>query len=164
VHILRDWQEQIVFYKALKDFAGFCFNVLNLILGGNLPPFGCVCIIVEREQRFLVIQRPGGRIVFPGGFMRWHEHPEQTLIREGQEETGLLLHPRRILGYYPIISQRMTRMSTLNIVYLAEVEGGELRESIEGQPDWLTEEQLQEKLTWFYRDVFQDYLRDRAKN
>ncbi len=150
-------------YRAFKDFAALCFNLLNVLLGGNLPPFGCVCIVVERDGRLLVIQRPSGRIVLPGGFIRWREHPEQAVVREGKEETGLLLRPVRVLGYYPAVSQSMRRMSTLTLAYVVEIVSGELHESVEGRPVWLDEEQLASRFTSLYQDIFQDYRRDRDR-
>ena len=146
-------------YEALKKFAASIFNLLNLLLRGNLPPFGCVCIIVEKEQRFLVIERQSGKVVFPGGFMRWSECPEQTVIREGKEETGLQLRPLRILGHFSASSQRMDRISTLDIVYQAEVIDGQLRKSVEGRPYWVNKEDLLEKLAPHYLNIYQDYLR-----
>ena len=38
---------------------------------------------------------------FPGGFMDWGEHPEETLRREIKEETGLEILVKRIVGIYP---------------------------------------------------------------
>ncbi len=78
-------------YQAFKIFVVICFNLLNMLLGGNLPPFVCVCMIVEEEQRFLVIEQLDGKVSFPAGFVRWKESPEQAAIREGEEETGLQL-------------------------------------------------------------------------
>lgn len=153
-----------MFYRAFKELVAIGFNILNLLLGGNLPPFGCVCIVVERNGYFLVLRRPQGRIIFPGGFMRWREHPEQTVQREGLEETGLQLQPVRIIGYFPIVSPDMRRMSTLNLAYQAEVASGELQASIEGQPHWLPIEELHSRLTGIYRDIFLEYLRQQEQS
>jgi ADP-ribose pyrophosphatase YjhB (NUDIX family) len=150
-------------YYALKRFAGIFFNLLNILLGGNLPPFGSVTVIVEREHQFLVVKQRNGRVVFPGGFIRWSEHPEQAVIREGKEETGLELRPIRIIGHYARRARRIDRMSVITIVYQAEVISGELRKSIEGQPFWINEEDLLNKLPWHYRTTFQDYLRSHER-
>ena len=35
----------------------------------NLPPFGSAAVIVEKQDCYLVVELPGGRVVFPGGFL-----------------------------------------------------------------------------------------------
>jgi len=150
-------------YQVLKKLAALFFNFLNILLGGNLPPFGSVCAVVEREHQFLVVELPNGAIVFPGGFMRWRELPEETAIREGKEETGLQLRPTRIIGHYPKPAKRLDGLSVIHIAYQAEVISGELRKSIEGQPSWISEEDLLKKLSPYYLTILQDYLRYREQ-
>jgi ADP-ribose pyrophosphatase YjhB (NUDIX family) len=150
-------------YHILKKLAGLFFNSLNILLGGNLPPFGSVCAVVEREHHFLVVEQPNGAIVFPGGFMRWQELPEETVIREGKEETGLQLCPARLVGYYPKPTKCLEGLSVIHIAYQAEVVSGELRKSIEGQPSWMSEEDLLNKLSPYYLTILQDYLRHREQ-
>jgi ADP-ribose pyrophosphatase YjhB (NUDIX family) len=154
---------RFMLYQVLKKLAGLFFNFLNILLGGNLPPFGSVCVIVEREHHFLVVEQPNGATVFPGGFMRWHEMPEETAMREGKEETGLQLHPMHIIGHYPKPTKSLDGMSIIHIAYQAEVISGELRKSIEGQPSWISEKDLLDKLSPYYLTIFQDYLRYREQ-
>jgi ADP-ribose pyrophosphatase YjhB (NUDIX family) len=130
----------------LKRAVSVCFNLLNLLLAGNLPPFGCVCVIVEDGDKYLVVQRPEGGYVFPGGFMRWREHPIQTAQRECEEETGLRLKVNNLIGCSSTISDNGARMSTLTVIYQAEVVGGELRNSIEGRPCWQEKTNLQKQI------------------
>lgn len=147
-----------MWYQILKRGAGFFFNLLNLLMGGNLPPFGTVCVVVEdKEKRFLIVRSVDGRMTFPGGFMRWHERPEQTVIREGKEETGLELQPVAIIGCYAGVSRHIDRMSTLCIAYTARVTGGQLHTSIEGEPVWLTAAEITHRLPAFYQSVFDEY-------
>ncbi len=42
-----------MFYSLLKKLVGIFFNILNILLAGNLPPFGCVCVIVEDQDKYL---------------------------------------------------------------------------------------------------------------
>ncbi|GAC1343889.1 MAG: hypothetical protein NVS2B12_40320 [Ktedonobacteraceae bacterium] len=135
------------------------FNVLNFLMAGNLPPFGCVCVVVEREEQFLVVELADGRVVFPGGFMRWHESPEETLGREGREETGLLIRAVNMIGYYPHVTNRLDQMSTLTLVYQGEAVSGTLKKSMEGRPLWIAADALPEKLAPDYHTIFADYLR-----
>lgn len=153
----------VLLYTAVKKLAAVFFNVLNLFLGGNLPPFTCVCVIVEEQGRFLVIERPHGQVVFPAGFMRWREQPERAALREGKEETGLDLRIGEMIAYYPLISHGLTSMSTISLVFHAELVGGELRNSIEGQPQWLDEPTLRTKLNPYARHLLDTYQRYRER-
>ena len=52
------------------------------------------CALVDADARVLIAQRPGGKPMaglweFPGGKVEAGERPEQTLIRELQEELGI---------------------------------------------------------------------------
>lgn len=52
------------------------------------------CALVDTDNRVLVAQRPEGKALaglweFPGGKMEEGERPEETLIRELQEELGI---------------------------------------------------------------------------
>lgn len=145
-------------YRILMILVPFSFNTLNALLGGNLPPLGTICVIVEEQGRFLVIRRFNGQLVFPGGFMRWREYPMQTAEREFQEETGLRVRLLEPLGTYSTISTRISRMSTLTVAFPGEILGGELRGSIEGKPLWVEEAELREDLATHYINILQDYL------
>ncbi len=148
-------------YTLLKRVVGIFFNTLNVVLAGNLPPFGCVCIIVEEHDKYLVIERPEGGYVFPGGFMRWRENPEQTAAREGSEETGLQLEVSEFIGFSSTVSERFTRMSTLTLIFQARVVGGELKSSIEGKARWRTRGELPFLLDPQHKGVFEHFLHSR---
>src|SRR5713226_6921795 len=113
--------------------------MLNGILAGNLPPLGSSCVIVEDQGRFLLVRLPEGGLVFPGGFLRWREHPAETAQRECREETGLEVQMLDTIGTYATTSTSMNRMSSLTVVFVGEVVGGTMRSSIEGRPCWLDE-------------------------
>jgi ADP-ribose pyrophosphatase YjhB (NUDIX family) len=131
-----------VLYTLLTKLVAIFFNLLNVLLAGNLPPFGCVCVIVEDHNKYLVIERSAGGYVFPGGFMRWREHPRQTVVREGREETGHQLEVGELIGYSSTATRHFTLMSTLTLIFRAEIVGGELKSSIEGKPCWRSPEEL----------------------
>jgi ADP-ribose pyrophosphatase YjhB (NUDIX family) len=145
-------------YELFKKVVSVSFNILNVCLYGNLPPFGCVSIIVEEQNRYLVVEQPNGEITFPGGFMRWREYPEQTARRECKEETGLDLSIGPLIGYRSLKSKRIDRMSTLNIIYRGEVLGGKLKGSIEGQPLWLPEDEVRRRATPLLTSILDDAL------
>ena len=145
-------------YRGLKTWVGIFFNLLNFLLAGNLPPLGCVNIVVEEQGLYLVIQRPEGHIVFPGGFMRWREHPEDTGVRECREETGLQVKITGLIGCSSNVSDGVGRMSTLAIIFHAEVTGGTLHSSIEGKPIWMDEAELHNKLLKQQVGILEHYL------
>jgi ADP-ribose pyrophosphatase YjhB (NUDIX family) len=138
-----------------------CFNLLNKLLGGSLPPFGSAGVVIEQDDHYLMVELPRGRLVFPGGFMKWHETPEQTARREGYEETGLDLRIGQLINIYHRSSTSLFRMSNICFVYHAEVVGGELRKNIEGKPQWLTEDEIRAHFGEHTQQVLEDYLRYR---
>ncbi len=149
-------------YQTLKKCVGIFFNTLNLLMAGNLPPFVCACVVVEEQNRYLVVEQTDGSFVFPAGFMRWREHPMQAAQREGKEETGLQLRIGNIINYYSLASQQFDQMSVISIIYSGEVIGGELRSSIEGRPCWVHEDDLRGRMTPLFESILDDYLRHRT--
>ena len=150
-------------YNALKTWVAIFFNLLNFLLAGNLPPFGSVCVIVEEQGRYLVLQRPEGYFVFPGGFMRWREHPEKTGLRECKEETGLQIQITQLIGCSSTLSSGPGSMSTLSVIFHATVVSGTLRSSIEGKPMWMDEAELHDKLFKKQSSILENYLAKRAE-
>ena len=145
-------------YRVIGGLVPICFNTLNLLLAGNLPPLGSACVIVEDSGRFLLLERPEGMIVFPGGFMRWHEYPAETALREVREETGLDVRLLDTIGTYAHKSNQLARLSTLTITFVGEVVGGSLTGSIEGSPVWLDEPHMRERLALHYKAMLEDYV------
>jgi ADP-ribose pyrophosphatase YjhB (NUDIX family) len=150
-------------YRVFKRLVGVCFNVLNLLLAGNLPPFGSVCVVVEDQGKYLVVERAEGSLVFPGGFMRWRENPVQSALRECEEETGLSVKVNGLIGCSSNTGEDFTRMSSLTIIYEAGVAGGELKRSIEGQPCWIDEAELRKRVYAKQRGVLDHFLHYREQ-
>jgi ADP-ribose pyrophosphatase YjhB (NUDIX family) len=148
-------------YGLLKILVSLCFNLLNTLLGGKLPPFATVAVIVEQDNQYLVIELPRGQLSFPGGFMNWHETPAQAAKREGKEETGLDLSISHLINTYITTSTNLFSMSNVCLVYRGEVIGGTLHKSVEGTPRWLTEDELRTRVNTRTQGIFEDYLRFR---
>ena len=146
-------------YDMLKICVSLSFNLLNLLFGGKLPPFGSAAVIVQEEDRYLVIELPYKRIAFPGGFMHWRENPQQAAEREGKEETGLDLKADGLIGFYSCANTSLLNMSNLSFVYQAHVVSGQLRNNKEGRPFWITEEELRRRLDKHTLGIFDDFLR-----
>ena len=145
-------------YQLFQQLVGIFFNILNLLLVGNLPPFGCVCVIVIHQGKILVVERSKGGFVLPGGFMRWREHPLETARRECTEETGIQVQVQGLIECSATPSSSFSRMSTLTMFYDAEMIGGELKGSIEGKPCWRSVEELRKRLQQRQMTILDHYL------
>ncbi len=146
-------------YRLFKRLVGVFFNLLNLLMAGNLPPFGGVSVVVIHQGKILMVERPEGVLVFPGGFMRWREHPLETARRECIEETGIQLQVNGLIGCSTMTSDSFSGMSTLTVIYSAEMTGGELKGSIEGKPCWHDVKELRQRLQNRQMDILDHYLR-----
>jgi ADP-ribose pyrophosphatase YjhB (NUDIX family) len=145
-------------YQWLKFSTSIFFNLFNKLIGGNLPPFGSAVVLVTQNDKYLVVELPNRRIVFPGGFMTWREKPWETAEREGREETGFQVHTSELIGVYTSASRRMTEMSNLCFIYAAQIVGGEIKRSPEGQPLWLSEAELRQRMRPDLLGILDDYL------
>src|SRR5260221_2375866 len=108
-------------HNLFKICVSVSFNMLNVLLGGKLPPFGSAAVFVQEHDHYLVVELPRGRVAFPGGFMTLREHHKQNAQREAKEETQLLVRVRDLIRTYSITSDHFTSMSTMSSVYSAEV-------------------------------------------
>ncbi len=85
-------------------------------------------IIVEDDKILLVKRAHPPKInwwCIPAGFMEWSEHPEQTAVRELEEETGLIVE---LNGFFEVYSgSDDPRSNSILLLYLAKRVGGELR-------------------------------------
>ena len=114
-------------------------------------------MIVEDQGRFLLLRRPGGTIVFPGGMMRWREYPAETAQREVREETGLEVRLLHTIGIYSKKSTSRSRLSILTVVFTGEVIGGSLKSSMEGRPCWMDEAEMRARLERYHMSMLEDY-------
>ena len=153
-----------ILYRVLRKSVSYSFNILNVCLVGNLPPLGCISVIVEDQGRYLLLRRPEGGLVFPGGFMRWREQPMQTAAREFKEETGLQVELRHVVGCYSNSSASFGSMSTLTLVFCGEVRGGKMHGSIEGLPCWIEESTLLNMIDFRYLNLLNDYREHREQH
>jgi 8-oxo-dGTP diphosphatase len=73
----------------------------------------------------------------PGGGIDFGEGPEDTLMREFFEETGLHVHQPRLIGVTSDVRRRDNgdRIHTVRILYTVDLAGGELRHEIHGTTD-----------------------------
>jgi len=67
--------------------------------------------IISQGEEFLVVRRAegiarGGCWCFPGGHVETGETPRQAVVREMQEELGIVVRPRLRIGALRILSSR----------------------------------------------------------
>lgn len=101
-----------------------------------------VCV---RDGQLLLARSPaaggGHEWVLPGGGMDHGEHPNDTVVRELEEETGYHVEVTGLLGMdslhhvVPWSYRRKVDHHGLRIVYEARIVGGELRDEVGGSTD-----------------------------
>ena len=107
--------------------------------------------IIRREGKFLVIHRNDGRgLCLPGGLSAWREAEEETLRREVQEETGLTMTGNKLLMRY-----HCTVDFPADIAVFEVQASGELKDSWEGSPRWMTVEELEPEFVESQRRVIE---------
>ncbi len=104
--------------RAVCDTCGYIHYVNPVVAAGTL---------IEREGRVLLIRRgvePGiNQWALPAGYAEARETPEETAIRETQEETGLTVEIEAFLGVYPFSGE--TTAGGVLILYAGRVVNGE---------------------------------------
>ena len=73
----------------------------------------------------------------PGGGIDFGEAPEDTLVREFFEETGLVVRSPQLLGVTSDVRHRDNgdRVHTVRILFTVELVGGELKHEVHGTTD-----------------------------
>lgn len=86
--------------------------------------------IILRDTEILLILRGNdpfkGRWALPGGFVEYGETTEEAVIREVEEETGLITSVKNLVGVYSA-PNRDPRGHTVSIVYLLDVIRGDIK-------------------------------------
>ena len=92
-------------------------------------------IVVRDDKRVLAIKRSDdGRWVPPGGVLELDETPQDGVVREVYEETGLKVQPRRLSGVY-----KNMRLGVVSLAFVCDVVGGEEHTSSEAaRVAWLS--------------------------
>jgi 8-oxo-dGTP diphosphatase len=95
-------------------------------------------IVNERDELLAIRRHDNGRWEPPGGILELDESIHDGLIREVQEETGLLVEPERLTGVY----KNMTR-GIVALVFRCHVISGMPRTSPEAaEVKWLAADQV----------------------
>jgi 8-oxo-dGTP pyrophosphatase MutT (NUDIX family) len=129
-------------------FARTCFTLYRWF-----PVFGTLrasLAIIRREDSILVILRNDGRgLSLPGGLASWQETELETLHREVREETGLNVSGEALQLRYYSAADVPCNTSVFEVQAT-----GELRNSWEGSPRWMTVDELEPRLLPSQRPLF----------
>lgn len=125
----------------------------------------CVGVFVMRDRAVLLVKRAVEPFLgwwdVPGGFLESGEHPEEGVKRELQEETGLIVAPTELLGFWPDV-YGPEEEPTLNIGYVARIVGGEMRAGDDASElAWFPLEALPEQIAFKWEREALEILAER---
>lgn len=143
--------------------AGLVYRLIALLTLGQISPLLGTGIAIEQDGKLLVINRSDGRgYNMPGGLVRYKETVEQCILRETYEETGYRVQITGLVGVYSS-PDRDPRFHSVAIVYKGNLVGGSLRASGEGQPCWLTSDELFGRMAFDGETILRDYLQSQQR-
>ena len=123
--------------------------------------------LIVKENKIILLRRAGypfeGMLEFPGGMVEYGETVEHAVVREAEEETGLKVRIKEILGVYSEKS-RDPRFHSVSVAFIVEPMGGKLRGSFEGEPQWLDMDKIKFKNLGFdHAKILKDYIKWKKK-
>ena len=138
--------------------AGLAYRVIVLFTLGQISPLLGAGAIIEQDGKFLLIDRSDGLgFTFPGGIVRHRETLERCVLREVREETGYEIELTGLVGVYSKLG-RDPRFRAISIVYTGSIVSGTQHGSGEGEPCWLSPEEIFGRLAFDCEDMLKDYL------
>lgn len=116
-------------------------------------PKVAVLAFIQQDNKILLIKRamnPGkGKWACPAGFVEYDEDPEDAVIREVEEETGLITAVKSLLQVFP---KKDDGLANIVIAYKMEILGGELQAADDAEAvDWFRRDELPELV--FYPSI-----------
>ena len=118
---------------------------------------------IEQEGKYLMLHRVkkhhdinAGKWIGVGGHVENSETPEECLLREVKEETGLVLTAYRLRGLVTFLSDACE--PELMCVFTADAFDGEMIECDEGELAWVDKSEVLALPTWEGDHVFLERL------
>ena len=118
---------------------------------------------IEQEGKYLMLHRVkkhhdinAGKWIGVGGHVKNGETPEECLLREVKEETGLVLTAYRLRGLVTFLSDACE--PELMCVFTADAFDGEMIECDEGELAWVEKSDVLALPTWEGDRVFLERL------
>ena len=120
---------------------------------------------IEKDEKYLMLYRNkkkndvnGGKWIGVGGKLEENESPDEALLREVKEETGLTLTSYRFRGIITFVSD--TWEGEYMYLYTADGFEGEIIECDEGELSWIDKSSVLDLPTWAGDRVFLTRLLD----
>lgn len=134
-----------------------CFCICN----GRKAPAITVDAVVEKEGKILLIKRRNKPFkdcwALPGGFVECGESAERAIEREVEEEAGLKIRVKKLLGVYSE-PERDPRGHVISICYLASARGRLRPASDAVDAKFFTLEEIKKlKLAFDHGKIIRDY-------
>jgi ADP-ribose pyrophosphatase YjhB (NUDIX family) len=108
---------------------------------------------VFQGSKILLVQESADESwTLPGGWAEVGEKPSTSVEREVQEETGLYVAARRLIGVYDAnrVDGRLPLFHAYKLVFLCDCQGGELQPSLETrQVGWFDRQALPQPMSAF---------------
>ncbi len=122
-------------------------------------PVPTVDIIIEIDSRIVLIERknPPLGLAIPGGFVDYGESVEQAAKREAQEETGLDVELKYLVGVYSD-PERDKRMHTISTVFAATARGEPVAGDDASGVRLVDPENIGQSLCFDHDRIIRDYL------
>ena len=116
---------------------------------------GAYAVTVDDAGRILLCRLSADEVeagawTLPGGGVEFGEHPDEAVLRELEEEAGLIGRIESVLGIFSRVYLRSRAaaggdMHFIGFLYRVVVTGGELRDEVEGSTDtcaWFAPEEV----------------------
>ena len=120
---------------------------------------------IEKDDSYLMLHRVKkdvdvnkGKWIGVGGKFEKDESPDECLVREVREETGLELLSYQMRGV--LTFQSVGWESEYIFLYTADAFSGELKECNEGTLKWVPKDEIQDLHLWEGDRIFLRYLRE----
>ncbi len=138
--------------------AGLIFRLIALLTLGQISPILSACVIIERDGKFLLIDRSDGMgYTIPGGIVRYRETLEQCVLREAREETGYNVKLQGVVGVYSSL-KRDPRFRAVAIAYKGSIIDGTEHGSGEGDTCWREPGEVFSHMAFDCERMLKDYL------
>jgi ADP-ribose pyrophosphatase YjhB (NUDIX family) len=143
--------------------AGIIFRIIALLTLGQISPILSACVIIERDGKFLLIDRSDGLgYTIPGGIVRYSETVEQCIVREASEETGYKVTLNGFVGVYSSLN-RDPRFRAVALAYQGSITGGSEHSSGEGQTCWREPGEVFGHMAFDCEHMLKDYLNGKQR-
>lgn len=120
---------------------------------------------VEQDGKYLMLHRTKkeqdinkGKYIGIGGHLEHGESPDECILREAYEETGLLLKNPKLRG---LITFVIDDMDEYTFLYTCKDFSGEIHECDEGELKWVSKDSLDKIPLWEGDKVFLPMLDER---